>query len=79
MKLELYKFDGCPFCGRVLRFIEKTGRSDIELHDIRKNEADRQRLVEVGGVEQVPCLFIDGKPMYESMDIIKWLSANPQQ
>jgi glutaredoxin len=51
-------------------------RNDIEYHDIRKNEDDRKRLIEVGGKEQVPCLFIDGKPMYESDDIIAWLKAN---
>ncbi|MBE6736814.1 MAG: NrdH-redoxin, partial [Ruminococcaceae bacterium] len=39
---------------------------------------DRRRLIEVGGYEQVPCLFIDGKPMYESLDIIDWLKAHPQ-
>ena len=53
-----------------------SGRKDIEFHDIRKNEDDRKRLIEVGAKEQVPCLFIDGKPMYESDDIIAWLRAN---
>ncbi len=78
MKLELYKFDGCPYCGRVLSEIQRSGRTDIELHDIRRNEEDRKRLMEVGGKQQVPCLFIDGKPMYESMDIIRWLEQHPQ-
>ena len=79
MKLELYMFDTCPFCRRVLNYIDESGRTDVELHNIRKNEADRQRLIEVGGMEQVPCLFIDGKPMYESLDIIDWLKAHPQE
>ena len=78
MKLELYMFDTCPFCRRVLNYLDESGRTDVELHNIRKNEADRQRLIEVGGMEQVPCLFIDGKPMYESLDIIDWLKAHPQ-
>ena len=78
MKLELYMFDTCPFCRRVLNYIDESGRTDVELHNIHKNEADRQRLIEVGGVEQVPCLFIDGVPMYESLDIIDWLKAHPQ-
>lgn len=76
MKLELYKFETCPYCRRVLDFIEQNGWTDIELHDIHKNESDRQRLIEVGGKEQVPCLFIDGQPMYESLDIIDWLREN---
>ena len=78
MKLELFMFDTCPFCRRVLNYIDESGRTDVELHNIRKNEADRMRLIEVGGMEQVPCLFIDGKPMYESLDIIDWLKAHPQ-
>lgn len=78
MKLELYMFDTCPFCRRVLKYLDESGRTDVELHNIHKSEADRQRLIEVGGVEQVPCLFIDGVPMYESIDIIDWLKAHPQ-
>lgn len=76
MKLELYKYDSCPFCQRVMFAIKEMGRTDVEMHDIRKNDADRARLIEVGGKQQVPCLFIDGKPMYESSDIIAWLQAN---
>lgn len=78
MKLELFMFDTCPFCRCVLNYIDESGRTDVELHNIHKNEADRQRLIEVGGVEQVPCLFVDGVPMYESLDIIDWLKAHPQ-
>lgn len=78
MKLELYMFDTCPFCRRVLNYLDESGRTDVELHNIHKNEADRQRLIEVGGMEQVPCLFVDGVPMYESLDIIDWLKAHPQ-
>ncbi len=77
MKLDLYKFNGCPYCAKVLAAIEKSGRSDIELHDIHESGEDRQRLIKDGGKEQVPCLFIDGKPLYESDDIIKWLNENP--
>ena len=77
MKLELYKFDTCPFCRRVMNYIEESGRTDVEYHDIHKSAEDRETLIRVGGKEQVPCLFIDGRPMYESMDIIEWLKANP--
>ncbi|MGI6033573.1 MAG: glutaredoxin family protein [Coriobacteriales bacterium] len=78
MKLELFKRDTCPYCARVMHVIEKSGRTDIEYRDITTSEADRARLVEVGGKQQVPCLFIDGKPLYESSDIIAWLQAHPQ-
>ncbi len=79
MKLELYKFDTCPYCVRVYKAIERLGRTDIEMHDVMKNEDDFKRLMEVGGKDQVPCLFIDGVPMYESLDIIDWLEKHPQE
>lgn len=78
MKLELFKFDECPYCQRVLHLIKESGRTDVELHDIHKNPDDQKRLIEEGGKDQVPCLFIDGHPLYESMAIITWLKANPQ-
>ena len=78
-KLDLYMFDTCPYCRRVLNEIEASGRTDVELHNIHKNTEDRKTLIEVGGMEQVPCLFIDGKPLYESMDIIAWLQAHSQE
>ena len=39
----------------------------------------RKDLRERTGSTQVPCLFINGKPMFESMDIIAWLKANFEQ
>lgn len=78
MKLELFKMDTCPFCRKVFRAIEQMGRTDIEMHDINRSAEDRERLVREGGKLQVPCLFIDGRPLYESDDIVKWLMENPQ-
>ena len=79
MKLELYKFDSCPYCVRVFNAIEKSGRTDIEMHDIEECAVDYKRLLKDGGKDQVPCLFIDGVPMYESLDIIDWLEKHPQE
>ncbi|MBQ1524855.1 MAG: glutathione S-transferase N-terminal domain-containing protein [Firmicutes bacterium] len=79
MKLDLYMFETCPYCQKVFREIERTGRTDVVMHDVKKNQEDMDTLIKVGGEYQVPCLFIDGKPMYESDDIVAWLAANPQQ
>ena len=46
MKLELYKFDTCPYCVRVFDAIKRLGRTDIEMHDVMKNEDDFKRLME---------------------------------
>lgn len=77
MTLELYKMDTCPYCRRVMDYIASTGRTDIVYKDILKSDEAEATLIAVGGKRQVPCLFIDGKPMYESMDIIHWLEAHP--
>ncbi len=76
--LELFMLQTCPYCRKVLNTIETLGRTDIEFRDIQESYEDRKRLIEVGGKEQVPCLFIDGSPLYESLDIIHWLEEHPQ-
>ena len=78
MKLELFMGDTCPYCRLVKKESEKQGRTDVAYCNIDRSEAELQRLVEVGGKRQIPCLFIDGKPLYESKDIVEWLRANPQ-
>jgi glutaredoxin len=48
----------------------------VTLRDVQEDPASAKRLVDVGGMDQVPCLFIDGKPMYESDDINAFLKEN---
>lgn len=69
-KLELYYYPECPFCQRVLAAIARHGWEGIELKDIHADPEADATLVRVGGKHQVPCLFIDGEPLYESLDII---------
>lgn len=76
VELELFKFDSCPFCVRVLRKIEELGVTGITLRDTMREAGANAELIERGGKRQVPCLFIDGKAMYESADINDWLEAN---
>ncbi|EGS34019.1 glutaredoxin [Finegoldia magna SY403409CC001050417] len=78
MDLKLYYKAECPFCKKVLRFIENKKIEGVELVDIKADEANEKYLIEKGGMDQVPCLFIDEKPMYESMDIIKFLDEKFQ-
>ena len=79
MTLELYKFDECPYVQRVMKYLKESGRTDVVFKDIHQSKEAEQTLIKVGGKRQVPCLFIDGKPMYESLDIIAWLKAHPQE
>ncbi|MBQ9058925.1 MAG: glutathione S-transferase domain-containing protein [Atopobiaceae bacterium] len=73
-QLDLYYFPSCPYCRRVLSAMERLGINDkITLYNIHQDRDADQRLVSVGGKRQVPCLFIDGKPLYESADIVAYL------
>ena len=73
--LELYIKNGCPWCHKVLSFMEANA-IELPLHNIDESVADREHLIEVGGKRQVPCLFIDGKALYESSDIIDYLKEH---
>jgi len=48
---------------------------EIPMADI-SYEQEAEELISVGGKQQVPCLVIDGKAMYESDDIIEWMKSN---
>ena len=73
-ELILYKFDACPYCKRVQRKIIELNISDkIEMRDTRTEPMWRKDLNDRTGRTQVPCMFIDGEPMFESLDIIDYL------
>jgi len=73
--LTLYYSPSCGYCLKVLRFIQDNNIK-VTLKNIREKDAYQQELIKTGGKSQVPCLFIDDKPLYESDDIIDWLSEN---
>lgn len=73
-QLALYKYDSCPFCVRVLRKLQQL-EVEVELRDTRSQPEHRRHLQEQTGRTQVPCLFIDEQPLFESADIITWLEA----
>lgn len=78
MKLTLYHFESCPYCRRVRDFLSAQNIS-ISMKDTMLDPANRQELIKIGGKSQVPCLIIDGKALYESIDIIEWLRKNYKQ
>ena len=69
--MHLFVKPGCPYCAKVDRFLDEAG-IEIE-HRSVADPANADELVRVGGKLQSPCLVIDGKPMYESDDIIAYL------
>ncbi len=75
MKLVLYFSPGCPFCQKVLDFIDDH-QLHIEKKNIRESHDIRDQLISLGGKPQVPCLIIDNQALYESQDIIEWFRKN---
>ena len=69
--LVIYTLPGCPYCRKVLNFMQQRG---IDIKTVSTSEPGAREYLETkGGKFQAPCLFIDGKAMYESDDIIAWL------
>jgi len=73
-ELLLYKFDACPYCRRVLSQISRLGVT-VPTRDTARDSGARDELRERTGRTQVPCLFVDGEPLFESSDINVWLAA----
>ncbi len=71
-ELVLYKFNACPYCQKVMDYL-KQHPLPLTYKDIRQEPALREELVSLGGKGQVPCLVVDGTPMYESDEIVKYL------
>lgn len=76
--LELYQFEGCPYCGKVRQAL-----NDLELdyicRTVPKGSKKRELILkQVGGKEQVPFLVDHdrGVAMYESDDIVNYLQEN---
>lgn len=71
-KLELFYFPSCPYCQLVLRQIDYL-EIDVELKNIQENPEYKKFHIEKTGRKTVPCLYIDGEPLFESSDIINFL------
>ena len=75
--MTLYYKKSCPFCQRVLIFMESNGIT-LDLRDTTQ-PGNRDDLVRIGGKPQVPCLVVDGKALYESADIVDYLSERSDE
>ena len=74
-ELTLYHYPTCPFCKVVFDCLERLNL-EIPMRDLNIDAGAREALIEIGGKGQVPCLIIDGKALYESADIVRWLEEN---
>ena len=70
--LVLYIKNLCPYCRKVTTYMKQRDIV-IPIKDVYDDVDAMVELVTIGGKNQAPCLFIDGKPLYESDDIIAFL------
>jgi glutaredoxin len=77
--LALYHFDGCPFCSRVRRVIDRLDL-DVEPRNVHADRTHMDDLVKARGRATVPVLRIttasgEDRWMPESADIVRYLQA----
>jgi glutaredoxin 3 len=78
--LELYFYEQCPFCVRVLRKIDDLDLKDhIQFKNTLEDPNHASSHQERTGRSTVPCLYIDNQAMFESLDIIEWLERNQEK
>ncbi len=70
--LELYQFEGCPFCSKVRK---KLSELKIDFIARQVDKEDRSRVEEVSGQTNVPVLIDPNTDtvMPESDDIVEYL------
>src|SRR6266436_404158 len=74
--LELYDFEGCPYCRKVREVLSELDLDYLE-HPVARGSPRRAELVKRGGKMQAPYLVDPntGTELYESDDIIRYLNA----
>ena len=73
--LELFVLETCPYCKKVIDFLEK---EHMEYKKIdTSNKESENSLIQIGGKRQVPFLVDTDRniQMYESNDIIEYLKT----
>lgn len=73
--LDLFVLENCPYCHKVMDFLEKEHMKYRKIDISNKNSEDA--LIKIGGKRQVPFLIDNERniQMYESDDIIEYLKT----
>ncbi len=73
--IALYYKPSCPHSQRVLAYM-KSHNISIPLKNVAASPQAKKELEILGGHLIVPCLIVDGTPIYNDTDIIAWLKSN---
>ena len=74
-KLVLYYSPTCPHSIRVLNYLKAINKT-VPMKNVYASQEVKDELSRQGGKLQVPCLFINGNPLYDDEVIIQWLADN---
>ena len=72
--LELYISQTCPYCRKVMNFLEEN-KIEYKKMDVAVTK-NLDVLINVGGKHQVPFLIDEHVNMYESDDIINYIKEH---
>ncbi|MBD5402806.1 hypothetical protein HDR58_08410 [bacterium] len=77
--LDLFILESCPYCIKVMNFMNEKG---IKYRKIdTKNNDNALRLLSLGGIDQVPFLYNEetNEKIYDSDMIIAYLKKHEQE
>lgn len=75
-KVEIYTTDYCPYCKRAKALLEKKGVEFEEIDITHDEQTMRAKLAEMtGGRSSVPQIFINGKSVGGSDDLVELNSS----
>lgn len=69
--IDLYISETCPYCKKVMNYFDKE-KIEYNKKDI-SNKDNLERLLQIGGISQVPFMVDGSIKMYESSDIIEYI------
>jgi glutaredoxin len=75
--VTLYYSLRCPYSKKVLAYLKQAGIT-IPMKNVNADPEAKEELQKLGGYMIVPCLIVNGNPIYDSSKIIDWLSENQE-
>lgn len=77
MKIELFHRQMDPASARARHFLAARGlRARVKSHDLDEETWSRQHLIDLTGVDSVPCLVVDDEPVVDGADVLPWLEKH---
>ena len=73
--VTLYIHAGCPFCQKVLDYLEEMSKT-LPIKNLKAHPEFQKELFNLTGKNEHPCLVVDEEALFESKTIILWLEEH---